>query len=50
MSGKKRALKVLSNMTAEKLQEIGGIGPKVAESVYNWFRDKKKIKFFWKNY
>ena len=48
MSGK-RALKVLSNMTAEKLQEIGGIGPKVAESVYNWFRDKK-IKFFWKNY
>ena len=30
-------------MTAEKLQESGGIGPKVAESVYNWFRDKNKI-------
>ena len=42
-------LDVFNNLTVEELQITDGIGPKVAESVYGWFRDKK-IKFFWKNY
>lgn len=44
MSGKK-TIEVLSNMSVDDLQKIGGIGPKVAESVYDWFRDKKNKIF-----
>lgn len=32
-------------MTLEKLQEIPDIGPKVAESIYNWFRNSKNVEF-----
>ena len=35
----------LQKAMPDDLQEIGGIGPKVAESVYNWFRDKKNKIF-----
>ncbi len=31
--------------TLEKLQEIPGIGPKVAQSIYEWFRNERNIKF-----
>jgi DNA ligase (NAD+) len=32
-------------MNLEELQKIRGIGPKVAESIYQWFHDEKNIKF-----
>jgi DNA ligase (NAD+) len=35
----------LQKAMPDDLQEIGGIGPKVAESIYNWFRDKKNKIF-----
>ncbi len=31
--------------TIEELQEIRDIGPKVAESIYEWFRNERNIKF-----
>jgi len=34
-------VEVLSGMPAEELQKIDGIGPKVAESVFYWFKDKR---------
>ena len=30
-------------MTVENLQEIEGIGEKVAQSIYKWFKDKNNI-------
>jgi len=36
-----KSVEVLSDMPAEELQKIDGIGPKVAESVYDWFKDKR---------
>ena len=36
-------LDVFNNLTVEELQITDGIGPKVAESVYGWFRDKNKV-------
>ena len=44
-----KSVEALSNMSVEELQITDGIGPKVAESVYGWFRDKKN-KVFLKNY
>ena len=44
MSGKK-AVEVLNNMSMEELQKVDGIGSKVAESVYDWFKDKKNKVF-----
>lgn len=41
----KELLDIFNNLTVEELQEVGGIGPKVAESVSNWFRDKKNKVF-----
>ena len=34
-------LKTTSHFTLDKLQEIPDIGPKVARSIYNWFREKR---------
>lgn len=33
------------NLSLEDLQRIRDIGPKVAQSVYDWFREEKNIKF-----
>ncbi len=38
-------LKVFEKMTMEELQKIPDIGPKVAESIYNWFREERNVKF-----
>ena len=35
---------IMKNMTMEELQEIRDIGPKVAESIYSWFREARNIK------
>jgi len=35
---------VLSNMSMEELLSIDGVGEKVAQSVYSYFRDEKNIK------
>jgi len=32
------------NASLEKLQEIPDIGPKVAESIYNWFHESRNLK------
>ena len=36
-----KSVEVLSDMPAEELQKIDGIGPKVAESIFDWFKDKR---------
>ena len=36
-----KSIEALSNMSAEDLQKINGIGPKVAESICDWFKDKR---------
>ncbi|MEK7479218.1 MAG: BRCT domain-containing protein, partial [Patescibacteria group bacterium] len=36
--------KAIQNFSMEELQEIEDVGPKVAESIYNWFHDKKNIE------
>lgn len=36
-----KSFETLSGMSAEDLQKINGIGPKVAESVCDWFKDKR---------
>jgi len=38
-------IKRLKSLSLENLQEIPAIGPKVAQSIYDWFRSKKNIKF-----
>ncbi len=37
--------KILSRVTLDQLQEISDIGPKVAQSIYDWFREPRNIKF-----
>jgi len=32
-------------LSLEKLQKVPDIGPKVSQSIYDWFRDKRNIKF-----
>ena len=44
ISKPKDALKSFQNMTLENLQQIPDIGPAVAGSIYEWFRDKRHIK------
>ena len=34
----------MKNLSLEELQEIRDIGPKVAQSIYDWFRDKKNME------
>ncbi|HUY69431.1 MAG TPA: NAD-dependent DNA ligase LigA [Candidatus Tyrphobacter sp.] len=36
--------KAFQKITMEKLQEIPDIGPKVAQSIYDWFRDERNLK------
>lgn len=38
-------LRVFSDFSPENLQEIPDVGPKVAESIYKWFHNKKNIGF-----
>ena len=35
----------LKKVSKQRLEEIHDIGPIVAESIYNWFRDEKNLKF-----
>ena len=36
-------IELAKNLSLEKLQEIPDIGPKVAQSIYDWFRNKTNI-------
>ena len=38
-------IKKYKNLSSENLQNIQDIGPKVAESIRNWFQDEHNIKF-----
>ncbi len=38
-------LKIFQKLTLEELQEIPDIGPKVAQSIYDWFLEKRNVKF-----
>lgn len=38
-------LKFFQNISVEDLQSIPDIGPKVAQSIYEWFHDKTNIEF-----
>jgi len=38
-------LQFMKNITIEGLQEIPDVGPKVAQSIYNWFHTARNIKF-----
>ncbi|MDO8574478.1 MAG: NAD-dependent DNA ligase LigA [bacterium] len=38
-------IKKFQSLSKENLQTISDIGPKVAESIYSWFQDKKNIEF-----
>ncbi|MEK7636048.1 MAG: NAD-dependent DNA ligase LigA [Patescibacteria group bacterium] len=38
-------LKILKNLSIEELQEIRDIGPKVAESIYNWLHNERNVRF-----
>jgi DNA ligase (NAD+) len=35
----------IKNSSIEELEEIRNIGPKVAESIFNWFRNKRNLEF-----
>ena len=41
-------LEKIKNSSKEELEKINDIGPKMAESIYNWFRDKKNLEFLQK--
>jgi len=45
VSSIKELIKKFQKLTIEDLQNIRDIGPKVAQSIYNWFREKRNIKF-----
>ncbi len=38
-------LHVAQNFSLDELMEISDIGPKVAESIYNWFHEKRNVDF-----
>lgn len=38
-------LEFYSGLTTERLTEIKDIGPKVAESIWEWFKEKRNIRF-----
>jgi DNA ligase (NAD+) len=40
----KNILKVFSELSLEDLQEAPDIGPKVGQSIYDWFREKRNIE------
>ena len=41
----KEVLKISQNFSLEDLQKITDIGPKVAQNIYDWFRNGRNIKF-----
>jgi DNA ligase (NAD+) len=45
VSRPKDLLRRLQSFSLEELQEIPDIGPKVAESIYNWFREARNVRF-----
>ncbi|MBU6500319.1 MAG: NAD-dependent DNA ligase LigA [Patescibacteria group bacterium] len=45
VSSPKDLLRAIRGFNLEKLQEIQDIGPKVAESIFGWFREKRNEKF-----
>jgi DNA ligase (NAD+) len=36
---------ILKNLSLEELEQIPDVGPKVSQSIYDWFHDEKNIKF-----
>jgi len=38
----------IKNSSKEELKRINDVGPKVAESIYNWFREKRNLDFLQK--
>jgi DNA ligase (NAD+) len=38
-------LNIFEKMSLENLQEIPDIGPVVAQSIFNWFREKRNVQF-----
>jgi DNA ligase (NAD+) len=38
-------LTIMEKISMEELQEIPDVGPKVAESIYHWFKEEKNKKF-----
>jgi DNA ligase (NAD+) len=40
----KEVLNFFQNLSLEDLQEIPDIGPKVAQSIYDWFREPRNVK------
>ena len=44
----KELIQKYKKLSLEELQEIPDIGPKVAQSIYNWFRESRDIKFLGK--
>ncbi|MBI4160237.1 NAD-dependent DNA ligase LigA [Candidatus Wolfebacteria bacterium] len=45
ISKPKQIFTVLQKTSLEKLQQIPDVGPKVAQSIYDWFHDERNIKF-----
>jgi len=41
-------LEKIKNSSLEELERIQDIGPKVSESIYNWFREKRSLEFLQK--
>jgi len=38
-------LEIMSSYSLDELQEISDVGPKVAQSIYDWFHEARNIKF-----
>ena len=38
-------LGILGRLSLDDLMRIPDVGPKVAESIYNWFREERNVKF-----
>ena len=38
-------LKVFQKLSLEDLQQAPDVGPKVAQSIYDWFREARNVKF-----
>lgn len=45
--GPSKIIQILQDLTLEELKETKGIGEKVGESIYQWFRDKKNLKLLY---
>jgi DNA ligase (NAD+) len=38
-------VKKYKNLSLERLREVSDVGPKVAQNIYDWFRNERNIKF-----